>query len=85
MDDTVKLAEMLAEHGVDLLDVSSSGNHPKQRVFAIHGVPGYQVPFAAAVKHALGDKIFVAAVGKIHEGKFAQSILDKVYRICICV
>lgn len=30
LDDTVKLAEMLAEHGVDLLDVSSSGNHPKQ-------------------------------------------------------
>ncbi|KAI0757920.1 FMN-linked oxidoreductase [Fomes fomentarius] len=77
VEDTIKLAEMLAEHGVDLLDVSSSGNHPKQRVFAIHGVPGYQVPFAAAVKQALKDKIFVAAVGKIHEGKFAQSILDK--------
>ncbi len=52
---------------------------------SLQSMPGYQVPFAAAVKHALGDKIFVAAVGKIHEGKFAQSILDKVYRICVCV
>ena len=78
IEDTIRLTAVLAEHGVDLLDVSTSGNHPKQRVFAIHGEPGYQVPFAAAVKEALGDKIVVAAVGKIHEGKYAQSVLDKV-------
>lgn len=30
--DTVKLAEILADMGVDLLDVSSGGNHPKQKV-----------------------------------------------------
>ncbi|KAI0751937.1 FMN-linked oxidoreductase [Daedaleopsis nitida] len=77
IEDTIKFASILADHGIDLLDVSTSGNHPKQRVFAIHNVPGYQVPFAAAVKQALGDKILVAAVGKIHEGKFAQDVLDK--------
>ena len=32
IDDTVKLAELLADMGVDLLDVSSGGNHPKQKV-----------------------------------------------------
>ncbi|TBU40069.1 FMN-linked oxidoreductase [Dichomitus squalens] len=73
-EDTVKLAAVLAEHGVDLLDVSSSGNSPLQQ---IKGVPGYQVPFAEAVKKAHGDKILVSTVGSIHEGKFAQSILDE--------
>lgn len=38
-EDTVQLAEILAEKGVDLLDVSTGGNHPKQQ---IKGGPGYQ-------------------------------------------
>lgn len=44
--DTVRLAEILADKGVDLLDVSTGGNHPKQKI--IHGPVGsaYQ-----AVKH----------------------------------
>lgn len=37
-DDTVKLAEILADKGVDLLDVSTGGNHPKQKI--IHGPLG---------------------------------------------
>lgn len=39
VEDTVNLAEILAEKGIDLLDVSSGGNHPKQR---IKTGPGYQ-------------------------------------------
>ena len=34
VEDTVKLTEILADMGVDLLDVSSGGLHPKQRVKA---------------------------------------------------
>ena len=74
----MRLASVLADHGVDLIDVSTSGNHPKQRLLGFNGEPGYQVPFAAAIKAALGDKILVAAVGTIHEGKYAQSVLDRV-------
>ncbi|KAL8639432.1 MAG: hypothetical protein Q9228_003538 [Teloschistes exilis] len=39
IEDTVRLAEILATKGVDLLDVSSGGNHPKQKVKT---GPGYQ-------------------------------------------
>ena len=39
VDDTVRLAGILAEKGVDLLDVSSGGIHPKQKVKT---GPGYQ-------------------------------------------
>ena len=44
VEDTVRLAEILADRGVDLLDVSSGGNHPLQHP---HTGPGYQaVSFA---------------------------------------
>lgn len=58
VEETAKLAQILADKGVDLLDVSSGGNHPLQHP---HVGPGYQAPFAKAVKKAVGDKM---AVGK---------------------
>ncbi|OSD04957.1 FMN-linked oxidoreductase [Trametes coccinea BRFM310] len=73
-EDTVRLAGVLAEHGVDLLDVSSSGNNPAQK---IKTGPAYQAHFAEAVKRAHGDKILVSAVGSINDGQLAQSVLDK--------
>lgn len=39
-EDTVRLGEILAQRGVDLVDVSSGGNHPEQK---IKTGPGYQV------------------------------------------
>ena len=39
VEDTVNLAEILADKGVDLLDVSSGGIDPRQK---IKGGPAYQ-------------------------------------------
>ncbi|MCJ1428969.1 hypothetical protein MMC29_006882 [Sticta canariensis] len=74
VEDTVKLAEILAEKGVDLLDVSSGGNHPKQK---IKTGPGYQAPFAKAVKEKLGDRLAVSTVGAITSGKQANQLLEE--------
>ncbi len=74
-EDTVRLAGILAEHGVDLIDVSTGGVHPAQK---IKGGAAYQAPFAEAVKKAHGDKILVGTVGAISDGHTAQSVLDKV-------
>lgn len=71
--DTVRLAELLAERGVDVLDVSSAGSHPKQK---IKGGPAHQAPFAKAVKEKLGDKLLVATVGTITDGKMANQLLE---------
>ncbi|ELR05227.1 hypothetical protein VC83_07732 [Pseudogymnoascus destructans] len=71
--DSVKLAPLLAEAGVDLLDVSSGGNHLGQKIAP---VPGYQVEMAKMIKKAVGDKMAVGAVGLIHSGKFAEEILQ---------
>ncbi|OBZ65598.1 putative NADPH dehydrogenase C23G7.10c [Grifola frondosa] len=73
-EDTVKFALLLADHDVDFLDVSTSGNHPAQRIKV---GPAYQAPFAEAVKKAVGDKLLIGAVGNITTGHIAQEVLDK--------
>lgn len=71
--DSCKLAQLLAERGVDLIDVSSGGNHPQQK---IKGGPGYQAGFAKEIKKAVGDKMYVATVGSITSGKQANELLE---------
>ncbi|KAL1958194.1 hypothetical protein VTO42DRAFT_5049 [Malbranchea cinnamomea] len=73
LEDTVKLAPLLAQRGVDLLDVSSGGLHPKQR---IAGGPAYQAHFAKAVKQAVGDRMLVSTVGAITDGVTAEKQLE---------
>ena len=73
-EDTVRLAEVLADMGVDLLDVSSGGMHPKQK---LKTGPGYQAPFAKAVKQKLGDKLAVGTVGSIKNGELANQFLEE--------
>jgi 2,4-dienoyl-CoA reductase-like NADH-dependent reductase (Old Yellow Enzyme family) len=70
-DDTVRLARLLELEGVDVLDCSSGGNVPKA---VIPVGPGYQVPFAEAVKRAT-SKLRVAAVGMITEPQQANDII----------
>jgi 2,4-dienoyl-CoA reductase-like NADH-dependent reductase (Old Yellow Enzyme family) len=70
VEEATEVAQMLGEHGVDLIDVSSGGN-----VLAkIPADPGYQVPLAAAVREA---GLPVSAVGRITEPAQAQAILDE--------
>jgi 2,4-dienoyl-CoA reductase-like NADH-dependent reductase (Old Yellow Enzyme family) len=70
LDETVELARMLVGHGIDLIDVSSGGLVPEQKVEL---GPGYQVPFARAVRE--GSGLPVAAVGLITEPAQAEQIL----------
>jgi 2,4-dienoyl-CoA reductase-like NADH-dependent reductase (Old Yellow Enzyme family) len=70
VDDTVRFAALLQEHGVDLLDVSSGGTASGVR---IPTGPGYQVPFAARVRAETG--LPVAAVGLITEAEQAERIV----------
>ena len=69
--DSVELCKQLKEIGVDLIDVSSGGNLHNA---PIKPVPGYQVPFAQAIK-AESD-IPVAAVGAITDPHQAQEIIN---------
>ncbi|OJJ81743.1 NADH:flavin oxidoreductase/NADH oxidase [Aspergillus glaucus CBS 516.65] len=73
VNETIRLADVLATRSVDVLDVSSGGNDPRQK---IKGGPGYQAPIAQEVKKVLGDKILVGTVGAITSGKQANSLLE---------
>lgn len=71
VDQTSRLAVMLQEHGVDLLDVSSGGMSPQVVPDPIG--PGYQVRFAEAVRQVVD--IPVSTVGIIVEPEQAEAIL----------
>jgi 2,4-dienoyl-CoA reductase-like NADH-dependent reductase (Old Yellow Enzyme family) len=71
VEDSVILAAMLKEKGVDLIDTSSGGN-----VLAkISLKPGYQVEFAERIKAEAG--ILTGAVGLITNAQQADMILEK--------
>ena len=71
IDDTVTLCRKLAARGdVDLIDCSSGGISPDVR---IPSHPGYQVPFAEAVRRGAG--IATGAVGLISEPTHAAEIV----------
>ena len=72
IQDSTELAMLLAERGVDLIDVSSGGLHPAQKITV---GPGYQVPFARDVRTKAD--VPTGAVGLITEPAQAQAILDE--------
>ncbi|KAF3059702.1 putative NADPH dehydrogenase C23G7.10c [Daldinia childiae] len=72
LEDSVRLSVLLVQHGVDVIDVSSAGNHPLQKI--ARG-PGYQAPFAKAIKRAIGDNAYVVTVGTIMSGQQANDLL----------
>ena len=66
---------MLADHGVDVYDVSSGGIDPRQKI--VFTEPAYQLKFAVDVKEKVGDKMLVACVGGIKDGGIAQGVMKK--------
>jgi len=68
-DDTVRLAALLVDEGVDLVDTSTGGN----ALADIPVGPGYQVPFARRVRTEAGMP--TGAVGMITEPKQAEEII----------
>ncbi|MBS1989968.1 MAG: NADH:flavin oxidoreductase/NADH oxidase [Cyanobacteria bacterium SZAS LIN-2] len=70
VDDSVKLAKILKEHGVDLIDCSSGNIRSGDRY---QMGPGYQVPLAQKVRAEAN--IATAAVGMITEPHQANEII----------
>ena len=70
LKDSIALSEFLKENGVDFITASGGGftNVSRDKVF-----PGYQVPFAAAIKEKTG--ILTGAVGMITTAEQAEEII----------
>ncbi|MDB5275975.1 MAG: NADH:flavin oxidoreductase/NADH oxidase [Ferruginibacter sp.] len=69
-EDSVLLSNKLKEVGVDLIDCSSGGNSPEQKIPL---VPMYQVPFAEKIKKE--TPLLTGAVGLITTATEAENIL----------
>ena len=67
---TIAFAKALQAHGIDWIAVSSGGISPLQKIPL---QPGYQVPFAQAVKEATG--VTTMAVGLITKAQQAEEIV----------
>ncbi|KIL93980.1 hypothetical protein FAVG1_02542 [Fusarium avenaceum] len=75
IENSIKLAKLLLKAGVDILDVSSGGNHHDQKI-DIH--PYYQVDLAHQIREAIradGIELLIAAVGFIDNAEVAESIV----------
>lgn len=70
IDESVQLAHLLRDHGVDLVDVSSGALVPNVQIPL---GPGYQVPFAARIRKEAA--IATAAVGLITDAEQANAIV----------
>jgi len=71
IDESVELARRLCAVGVDLIDCSSGGAVPHQKIAL---GPGYQVPFAARIRKEAG--VATGAVGMITTPRQAEEILS---------
>lgn len=80
LEDTVRLARALVGLGVDLVDCSAGGLVPEAR--PPEG-PGYQVPFAAAVRREAG--VPTAAVGYVTAPAQAEQIVATGLADAVCL
>jgi len=72
LEEAVQLSSILKQEGVDLIDCSSGGLVPHQKIPL---GPGYQVAFAERIKNETG--ILTGAVGLITGVQQAEDILQK--------
>ncbi len=73
IEDTVALAQALKARGIDLIDCSSGGMSGPATLSSAKITPGYQVPYAAAVRRQAD--LPTMAVGAILEPRHAEDIL----------
>jgi 2,4-dienoyl-CoA reductase-like NADH-dependent reductase (Old Yellow Enzyme family) len=71
LDQSIELCKRLKPLGVDLIDCSSGGTLPKAKIPL---GPGYQVPFAEAIKRSTG--LLTGAVGLITRSDQANQIIE---------
>ncbi|CBX92310.1 hypothetical protein IAQ61_006295 [Plenodomus lingam] len=79
VQDSIRLAKLLPALGVDLLDVSSGGNHPAQQI-SMFNTKDYQTSIAARIRSELQKSnlsLFIGAVGLITEAEQARNIVEE--------
>ncbi|KAH3941684.1 hypothetical protein HBH70_196030 [Parastagonospora nodorum] len=79
VESSIRLAKVLPALGVDLLDASSGGNSPLQRINPFNSMD-YQTLIASRIRSEVkkeGLKLLIGAVGLITEAEQAKDILEE--------
>lgn len=79
VDSTIRLAKVLSGLGVDLLDVSSGGNNPQQRI-QMYDRTNYQTKIAHKIRTEMkreGLQLLIGAVGLITEAEQARDLVEE--------
>lgn len=79
VESSIRLAKMLPALGVDLLDASSGGNNPIQRINAFNSLD-YQTLIASRIRTEVkkeGLSLLIGAVGLITEAEQARDIIEE--------
>jgi 2,4-dienoyl-CoA reductase-like NADH-dependent reductase (Old Yellow Enzyme family) len=78
VESSIRLARLLPDLGVDLLDVSSGGNNPLQRINPFDS-KDYQTRIASRIRAEVkkeGKSLLIGAVGLITEADQAKNIVE---------
>ncbi|KAK4553512.1 hypothetical protein LTR86_009308 [Recurvomyces mirabilis] len=78
LEDTVRFAKLLPALSVDILDISSAGNH-RQAEHTVFDAGRQQAQMAAEVRKAMaasGQRLLIGTVGEITSGKQAASVVQ---------
>jgi 2,4-dienoyl-CoA reductase-like NADH-dependent reductase (Old Yellow Enzyme family) len=73
IEDSVRYAGIMAEHGVDVVDISTGGMRLDREKSLPARVRGFQVPFAEQVRNGAG--VTTMAVGLIRDAVHAEEVL----------
>lgn len=79
VESSIRLAKQLPGFGVDLLDVSSGGNNPEQRLNPFN-TSDYQTRIASRIRNEVkkeGGSLLIGAVGLITEAAQARDIVEE--------
>jgi 2,4-dienoyl-CoA reductase-like NADH-dependent reductase (Old Yellow Enzyme family) len=75
LSESSRLATELGKRGVDLIDCSSGGMSGPATLSTVKIRPGYQVPYAEAIKR--DARVRTMAVGAILDGPQAEAIIAR--------
>ncbi|CAK7901906.1 probable NADPH dehydrogenase [[Candida] anglica] len=75
IEDSIKLADVVVEKGIDLIDVSSGGNNSNQN--ARGPKEALHAELARAIKKSIGDRALVACVGKLNRSELVNQLLEE--------
>lgn len=79
VESSIRLAKLLPALGVDLLDVSSGGQHPAQKI-NMYDAKDYQIRIASRIRNAMKSenlRLLIGAVGLITEAEQARGIVEE--------